>query len=159
MPTGLSCTSSIPRTVSITEILTFGSLPKSPFLTRHLEQSLEKISGVVGFISESSLHPVVETFILELGRWYTRHSLIYVSNNHPVWEREKKPGKRFGNLRRSSASTINTMMEAHQAEVEEFLETTGQFLQDNISALNAEGSTYGSTMMTRTGSAGSRTIG
>jgi hypothetical protein len=51
------------------------------------------------------------------------------------------------------------MMKVHQAEVEGFLEATGQFLQDAMSASNAEGSIYGSAMMTRTGSAGSRTIG
>lgn len=53
---------------------------------------------------------------------FTQHSLNFVSNNHLVWDIDrKKPSKRFGNLVRSPASKLNDMLGQHQDEVQEFI--------------------------------------
>ena len=53
---------------------------------------------------------------------FTQHSLNFVSNNHLVWEIDrKKPSKRFGNLIRSPESRLNDMLIKHQEEAQEFI--------------------------------------
>ena len=64
---------------------------------------------------------MTETFITDFAKWYYKHSLLFVNHSHAVWEREKKPSKKFGALRRSPAEGLNGMLRAHKADVEDFL--------------------------------------
>lgn len=53
---------------------------------------------------------------------FIQHSLNFVSNNHLVWDIDrKKPSKRLGNLVRSPESTLNDMLIKHQEEAQEFI--------------------------------------
>ncbi len=52
-----------------------------------------------------------------------QNSLIFVANNHLVWnmEPQKKRSKRYGNLVKSPAKALNDMLTEHQNTVQQFI--------------------------------------
>ncbi|MCJ1354248.1 MAG: Histone deacetylase hda1 [Icmadophila ericetorum] len=87
------------------------------------EESLERVSGVIGFIADNPLRRVNDIFVQYLSKWYSNNSLIFAEHEHGVWapERERRPSKRFGRLTRSPVNGLNPMLREHFPEVRDFL--------------------------------------
>ncbi|KAL2041750.1 hypothetical protein N7G274_005534 [Stereocaulon virgatum] len=92
-------------------------------LSTREQEFMKRVRGLINFVAKSHLVPVSDSGqVYWLSKWYKTHSLNYVSNNHLVWDIDrKKPSKRFGNLVRSSASKLNDMLGQHQEEVQDFI--------------------------------------
>ena len=116
-------------------------------LTYGTDEALEQIAGVVAFFGDQPLRPVTESFITDFSKWYYRvslylsslassadliykstnthsasqNSLFFVSPTHLVWNRDKRPSKKFGMLKQAGAESLNEMLGMHSVEVEQFL--------------------------------------
>ncbi|KAL6720241.1 Histone deacetylase hda1 [Lecanora helva] len=90
-----------------------------------LEQDfLNRVSGLINFVSENLLKPVAnQPVISSLPKWYKNNSLVFVANDHLVWEMEpqKKRSKRYGNLVKSPTKGLNDMLIHHQADVHRWI--------------------------------------
>lgn len=66
----------------------FTKSPYSPPLP-FIDEALEQIAGIVGFIGDNPIRPVTETFITDFGKWYyrvsphSRPSHLLDSNRYP----------------------------------------------------------------------------
>ncbi|KAI0205778.1 histone deacetylase [Astrocystis sublimbata] len=81
-------------------------------------------AGVVNFVT-GNLRPVKSETDPELSTWYKHNSLVYVAGDHACWSDEELAKKvlkrRFGGVKKSTESGLNRMMDAHAAEVQEFI--------------------------------------
>lgn len=91
----------------------------------HAEQDfLNRVTGLINFVSESPLLPVSNQGVIYwLSKWYKQHSLNFVANTHLVWDMEnpRKASKRYGTLVRSSKVGLNDMLIQHQVAVQAFI--------------------------------------
>lgn len=53
----------------------------------------------------------------ELARWYYGASLVYVAENHAIWEYSRKSKIRFGKLVQSPLDSIQEMLAHHKDDV------------------------------------------
>ncbi|KAI1348565.1 histone deacetylase [Xylaria sp. FL0043] len=85
----------------------------------------DRISGVVNFVT-GNLRPVKSETDPELSTWYKHNSLVFVAADHACWSDEdlakKVLKRRFGGVKKSTKTGINSMMEAHAGEVQEWIE-------------------------------------
>ena len=108
--------------------------------------------GVVCFISTQPIRPVSNPSSHNLANWYKENSLVFVSEKHSLWKKEKegaRVSKRYGTLKRSTGEVLNGMMISHRDEVfgwmgrrmEERREKIGDGEQreDNVGVVKREG--------------------
>lgn len=94
------------------------------FLPLAEQDFLNRVTGLINFVSESPLLPVSNQGVIYwLSKWYKEHSLNFVANNHLVWDMEnpRKAAKRYGTLIRSPKIGLNDMLTQHQAAVQDFI--------------------------------------
>ncbi|EXJ55243.1 histone deacetylase 6/10 [Cladophialophora yegresii CBS 114405] len=81
------------------------------------------LSGVVVFSSTQPIRPVTSGTNHWVTGWYRENSLVYVSEKHSLWKKEKEKqggkvfSKRYGRLVKSPAEVLNGMMLLHREEV------------------------------------------
>ncbi|KAI1737192.1 histone deacetylase [Xylaria scruposa] len=84
----------------------------------------DRISGVVNFVT-GNLRPVKSETDQDLSTWYKHNSLVFVAADHACWSDEELAKKvhkrRFGGVKKSSETGLNRMMEAHAAEVQQWI--------------------------------------
>jgi hypothetical protein len=76
--------------------------------------------GIVGFISTQPIRPVSSGTNHWVSSWYRENSLVFVSEKHSLWKKEKEGGKvskRYGRLVKSPGEVLNGMMLLHREEV------------------------------------------
>ncbi|KAL8897813.1 MAG: hypothetical protein Q9192_002402 [Flavoplaca navasiana] len=91
------------------------------------ETFFQRISGIILFLDSSNLLPSVsDQNTYYLSKWFKQNSLVFVSGDHPIWIDNgglKKPGKRFGAVKKSEVEGgVNDMLERHREETVEFVE-------------------------------------
>ena len=64
-----------------------------------------------------------------------QNSLFFVSPTHLVWNREKRPSKKFGMLKQAGAEGLNEMLGMHSEEVEQFLLKKAGVLSEKADAV------------------------
>lgn len=90
------------------------------------ETFFQRISGIILFLDSSAPLPSVsDQNTYYLSKWFKKNSLVFVSGDHPIWTDNggtKKPGKRFGAVRKSEVEGgVNDMLEKHREEIVEFV--------------------------------------
>ncbi|KAI1366365.1 histone deacetylase [Xylaria arbuscula] len=84
----------------------------------------DRVSGVVNFVT-GNLRPVKSETDPELSTWYKQNSLVFVAADHACWSDEdlakKVLKRRFGGVKKSPKTGINTMMEEHAKEVQQWI--------------------------------------
>ncbi|KAI1428388.1 histone deacetylase [Xylaria sp. FL1777] len=84
----------------------------------------DRISGVVNFVT-GNLRPVKSETDPDLSTWYKHNSLVFVAADHACWSDEdlakKVLKRRFGGVKKSTKTGINSMMEAHADEVQQWI--------------------------------------
>ncbi|KAI1825160.1 histone deacetylase [Xylaria intraflava] len=84
----------------------------------------DRISGVVNYVT-GNLRPVKSETDPDLSTWYRHNSLVFVSENHACWSDEdlskKVHKRRFGNVKKSSQTGLNRMLETHAPEAQEWI--------------------------------------
>ncbi|KAI4267445.1 MAG: hypothetical protein LQ337_008344 [Flavoplaca oasis] len=91
------------------------------------ETFFQRISGIILFLDSSNVLPSVsDQNTYYLSKWFKQNSLVFVSGDHPIWIDNgglKKPGKRFGAVKKSEIEGgVNDMLERHREETVEFVE-------------------------------------
>ena len=81
---------------------------------------MKSVKGIVNFIN-GTLIPASAQVLDEKPKWYRQTSVNLVSNSHRVWNIEKKPSKRFGNLRRADFDGLNDMLVDNREKVQEYI--------------------------------------
>ncbi|KAL1959893.1 hypothetical protein VTO42DRAFT_561 [Malbranchea cinnamomea] len=84
-----------------------------------------RISGVVSFVSENPLRAIASTTQTWLSKWYKENSLVFVSDQHTVFDtgpNARKPSKRYGNLKPVKERTLNEMVLKHREEVWQWMQ-------------------------------------
>ena len=78
----------------------------------------------MAFIAANPLRPVSNEAWegSNLAKWYSENSLVWVSPTHNVWKREKRTGKKFGNLKKSKEVVLGLMVRAHLEETWKWIE-------------------------------------
>lgn len=84
----------------------------------------DRIAGVVNFVT-GNLRPVKSETDPDLSTWYKHNSLVFVAADHACWSDDELAKKvlkrRFGGVKKSPKTGINTMMEEHAKEVQEWI--------------------------------------
>ncbi|KAL8996148.1 MAG: hypothetical protein Q9188_006635 [Gyalolechia gomerana] len=95
------------------------------YLLNNRESFFQRVSAILSFLDTSTPLPlpsVSDQNTYYLSKWYKQNSLIYLSASHQMWNGDRKPSKRFGNVKRSEVDTgVNDMLEYHREEVVEFV--------------------------------------
>ncbi|KAL8944947.1 MAG: hypothetical protein Q9216_000108 [Gyalolechia sp. 2 TL-2023] len=95
------------------------------YLLNNRESFFQRVSAIISLIDTSvplPLPSVSDQNTYYLSKWYKQNSLVYLSANHQMWNGDRKPSKRFGNVKRSEVDTgVNDMLECHREEVVEFV--------------------------------------
>ncbi|KAJ5146545.1 Histone deacetylase superfamily [Penicillium bovifimosum] len=86
-------------------------------LLMNRENLYKRVNGVVSFVCENPVKAVASNTQTWLSKWYRENSLIFVSRTHGVWDVDRKPSKRYGQLIRSPRTGLNDMLAAHEEEV------------------------------------------
>lgn len=83
----------------------------------------QSLAGVVGFLATTPVRPVIikNSNSPWISSWYRDHSIVFVSETHSVWSREKTVSKRYGMLRKSAGRTLNEIMQLEQESVWEWI--------------------------------------
>lgn len=80
---------------------------------------------IYSFVADNTLQAVKkQTDDGLISDWYRRHSLIFVSESHAVWDpnRQRKVSKKYGTLVKSAESNIDRMLLEHKTQVFAHLE-------------------------------------
>ena len=92
-------------------------------LISNQESCTDRITFVMAFVAESPLNRVRRATDEEiLARWFYEHSLIFVAGKHALWDRDRKPRRKFGKLVESPFDDLNEMLLQHRAQVTGLLE-------------------------------------
>lgn len=79
-----------------------------------------RVSGVIAFVSENPVRAIASSTQTWLSKWYKENSLVFVSDQHTVFETEnhggRRPSKRYGNLRPVKERSLNEMVRVHRDE-------------------------------------------
>ncbi|KAF2084740.1 hypothetical protein K490DRAFT_48424 [Saccharata proteae CBS 121410] len=91
------------------------------------------VNGVIGFVGECVLTPIRRPTDDYIGEWYYKRSRVFVSDGHMAWkpERSRKIRKKYGQLIRSSESTMTNMLAEHLRDVQEYLMTETMEWREN----------------------------
>ncbi|KIW43996.1 uncharacterized protein PV06_05040 [Exophiala oligosperma] len=85
------------------------------------ENVYPSLLGIVGFISTNPIRPIANPSSHWVSHWYRDNSLVYVSQVHSLWKKDKPPSRKYGRLVRSDASVLNVMMKMHEDDVTEWI--------------------------------------
>ncbi|KAL9080214.1 MAG: hypothetical protein Q9157_000997 [Trypethelium eluteriae] len=92
-------------------------------LLSNQESCTDRITFLISFVAETPLNrirrPADED---EVARWFYQHSLIFVARKHGLWDRDRKPRKKFGRLVESAYDDLNEMLVGHREQVMRLLE-------------------------------------
>ncbi|KAI1433067.1 histone deacetylase [Xylaria sp. CBS 124048] len=84
----------------------------------------DRISGVVNYVT-GNLRPVKSETDPDLSTWYKHNSLVFVASNHACWSDEELSKRvlkrRFGNVKKSTETGLNLMMETHATEAQQWI--------------------------------------
>ncbi|GAB7352903.1 hypothetical protein MBLNU459_g3492t1 [Dothideomycetes sp. NU459] len=98
------------------------------------ERCRDRISKIFSFISDQdAMHSYRSATDDFLDRWYRDVSLIFVAENHYIWEKAKTkaPSKRWGTLVQSPKTEIQEILEYHRDRVkEEIMELTEEWREE-----------------------------
>ena len=84
---------------------------------------LTSIDAAIIFVTENDLRSVNDPDDDRLARTYFDRSLVFVADDHPAFDPErKKPKRRHGKVRRSDKTRLQEMLYSHQEEVFALLE-------------------------------------
>lgn len=114
-------------------------------LLKHNDRCRDRISKIFSFISDQdAMHSYKATTDDFLDRWYRDTSMIFVAENHYIWEKAKTKAlsKRWGTLVQSPKTDIQEMLQYHmQQVVGEIMEMTEAWReeQEALSAASADG--------------------
>lgn len=101
-----------------------------------------KITKIFSFISDQdAMHSYKAATDDFLDRWYPDTSMIFVAENHYIWEkaRSKPLSKRWGTLIQSPKTEIQEMLELHKNQViEEMLEITEDWRGEQKALFDAD---------------------
>lgn len=86
-----------------------------------VENVYPSLLGIVGFISTNPIRPIANPSSHWVSHWYRDNSLVYVSQVHSLWKKDKPPSRKYGRLVRSDASVLNVMMKMHEDDVTEWI--------------------------------------
>ncbi|KAF7846549.1 hypothetical protein BT93_L4171 [Corymbia citriodora subsp. variegata] len=107
-----------------------------------VERCRDRITKIYSFISDQdAMHSYKSATDDFLDRWYRDISMIFVAENHFIWEKAKTkaPSKRWGTLVQSPHSEIQEMLSYHKDRVEEsMLELTEDWRARRISSASAD---------------------
>ncbi|KAF1810231.1 hypothetical protein P152DRAFT_105032 [Eremomyces bilateralis CBS 781.70] len=87
------------------------------------ETCTDQITGVISFISNQALLSVRRPTDDNIATWYWHHSLVFVAQDHAVWDpdRQRKQRKKYGKLVRSSNNHLNEMLGEASDQVTQYL--------------------------------------
>ena len=92
-------------------------------LLSNQESCIDRITFVISFVAETPLNKIRRATDEEnVARWFYQRSLIFVAGKHGLWERDRKPRKKFGNLVESAYDELNEMLIGHREHVTRLLQ-------------------------------------
>jgi histone deacetylase 6 len=80
----------------------------------------QHLLGIVCFISTQPVRPVSSGTNHWISVWYRENSLVFISEKHSLWKKEKEGGKvskRYGKLLRGQGEILGELMTRHRDEV------------------------------------------
>ncbi|KAI9689327.1 MAG: Histone deacetylase hda1 [Bathelium mastoideum] len=87
------------------------------------ESCTDRVTFVISFVAETPLNRIRRATDEDMmARWFYDHSLIFVAGKHGLWERDRKPRKKFGKLVESAYDELNEMLVGHREQVTRLLE-------------------------------------
>ncbi|ORY95092.1 Arb2 domain-domain-containing protein [Lobosporangium transversale] len=112
----------------------FGCYGMVAFMNERQKEIIKYVSCVTMVPGDDSLPMVTK----KLGSWYVENSFVFLTDDHPVWERTQKPNSRNGNLIRSEQSTSKLSVLLHHLQGKIFKDIENRL--DNLPAVSGDDS-------------------